>query len=322
MPNSDVRNLDRVAVTSRAFSRNLKLREELLRKYSHVTFNDSGRHLSESELVEFLRGHNKVILSLEPLTDTVLRQLPELEVISKYGVGLDNLDLEAVAKHGKRLGWVGGVNRRSVSELVLCMALSLVRKVMAANQAIRAGDWKPHIGNQMSGKTVGIVGCGNIGKDLVKLLQPFQCDIIVYDIRRYPEFYAEHRVSEVSLNTLFSSADLISLHVPYDASTHMLVDQARLDLMKPNAILINTARGKIVDEQALKQSLINGKIGGAAFDVFSVEPPQDHDLLRLPNFLATPHMGGSAEEAILAMGRVAIDGLEKAVPISDLESLS
>lgn len=300
----------RVAVCSRSFSRNKVLRAELLQRFAHVTFNDTGRQLEGDDLVEFLRGHDKAITALERIDDYVLSHLPELKVIGKYGVGLDMIDMAAMRAHGKRLGWSGGVNRRSVSELVIAFAIAMLRHVPAANREILSGTWQQHVGGQLSGRTVGIIGCGHVGKDLVQLLQPFGCPILVNDIREYPDFYEAHGIKPVTLEELLAQSDVVTLHVPLDGSTRGMLDERRLELMKPTAVLLNVARGGLVDEVALKHMLQDKRLAAAAFDVFAVEPPVDQELLSLPNFLATPHIGGSAQEAILAMGRAAIDGLD------------
>lgn len=301
---------DRVAVTSRSFSRNAILRAELLGRYERVTFNDAGRQLHADELVEFLSGHEKAITALEKIDEYVLSRLPGLKIIGKYGVGIDMIDLDAMRRHGKCLGWTAGVNCRSVAELTVSFAIALLRGVMAANREVLAGTWRQYIGGQLSGRVVGIIGCGYIGKDLVHLLKPFGCSILVNDIRHFGDFYAEHDIEAVALEALLARADVVTLHVPLDHSTRGMLTSERLSLMKPTAILINAARGGLVDEAALKAALMGKRLAGAAFDVFAVEPPHDNELLALPNFLATPHIGGSAEEAILAMGRAAIDGLD------------
>jgi phosphoglycerate dehydrogenase-like enzyme len=308
----------RVAVCSRSFSQNPVLRAELLARYQNVTFNDAGVQLKGDSLVQFLRGHDKAITALETIDDAVLSQLPELTAIGKYGVGLDMIDMAAMRRHGKRLGWTGGVNRRSVSELVISFAIAMLRHVPAANREILAGTWRQHVGGQLSGRTVGVVGCGHVGKDLVPLLRAFGCQVLVHDILDFPEFYAAHGVLPVDLETLLAQSDIVTLHVPLDASTRGLLSADRLASMKKTAVLINVARGGLVDELALKSMLKEGRLAAAALDVFAVEPPQDSELLALPNFLATPHIGGSAKEAILAMGRSAIDGLDvNAIPEVD-----
>lgn len=309
---------DKVAVCSRSFSKNPILRAELQARYEHVSFNETGRQLEGDELVAFLRGHDKAITALERIDDRVLSDLPELKVIGKYGVGLDMIDLEAMRRHGKRLGWTSGVNKRSAAELTLAFAIVMLRHVPAASRAVLAGTWQQVMGGLLSGRTIGIIGCGNIGKDLVRLLQPFGCSILVNDIRDYRDFYSEYAIEAVSKEELLARADVVTLHVPLDDSTRGMLGAERLALMKPTSILINAARGGLVDEAALKKALVEKRIAAAAFDVFANEPPQDRELLQLPNFLATPHIGGSAEEAILAMGRAAIDGLEtNQVPTAD-----
>ena len=301
----------KVAVCSRSFSRHPVLRSELLSQYQQVSFNDAGLELKGDSLVEFLRGHEKAITALEVMDAAVLRQLPELRVVSKYGVGLDTIDLEAMHEQGKCLGWTGGVNRRSVSELVLCFAIAMLRHVPEANREVLSGTWRQHVGGNLSGRTVGIIGCGHIGKDVALLLKALGCKLLVHDIRQYEEFYAKHGIEPVDLETLLRRADVVTVHVPLDDSTRGMLSEDRLALLKPSAVLINTARGGIVDEKSLKAMLLENRLRAAAFDVFAVEPPPDRELLALPNFLATPHIGGSAEEAILAMGRAAILGLEQ-----------
>jgi phosphoglycerate dehydrogenase-like enzyme len=301
---------DRVAVCSRSFSSNVVLRAELLARYAKVTFNDAGRQLSGDALVEFLQGHDKAITALEVIDHSILGRLPELKVIGKYGVGLDMIDLAAMRAHGKRLGWTAGVNRRSVSELVISSAISMLRHVPAAQREVVLGTWRQQVGGNLSGRTVGIVGCGHVGKDLVLLLRAFQCPILVSDIVDFPDFYAAQGIEPVDLETLLRRSDVVTLHIPLNESTRGLLDARRLALLKPTAVLINTARGGLVDEAALKHMLRERRLAAAAFDVFAQEPPADQELLALPNFLATPHIGGSAQEAILAMGRAAIRGLD------------
>lgn len=300
----------RIAVTSRSFSRNPVLREELLERYDNVTFNDEGLKLAGDSLIAFLKGSEKAITALERLDGSVFAAVPELTCVSKYGVGLDMIDLEAMARHGVRLGWTGGVNKRSVSELVIYFAIALLRHAPQLNNDALSGAWQQRIGKQLTNRTVGIVGCGHVGKDLARLLRAFGCRVLAHDILDFPEFYSEHGIESTGLEDMLKTADVVTLHLPLDPSTENIINSERLSMMKPEAILINTARGGLVDEAALKIMLKENRLAGAAFDVFTTEPPEDLDLLNLPNFLATPHIGGSAEEAILNMGRAAIDGLD------------
>ncbi|MDB4847798.1 phosphoglycerate dehydrogenase [Candidatus Pseudothioglobus singularis] len=307
---ASINTKDQVAVCSRSFSKNITLRRELLAQYKNVTFNDEGLKLQGDSLVSFLKGHQKAITALEKIDDYVLSQLPELNVISKYGVGIDMIDINAIGKYGKKFGWTGGVNKRSVSELVISFAIALLRHVPVSHKEVISGTWRQHIGGQLSGRTIGIIGCGHIGKDLIKLLQPFECSILVNDIRKYEDFYREYNLDNLEIEELLKRSDIVTLHVPLDESTKYMLTGDKLALMKKSAILINLARGGLVDEIALKNMLSNKLLAAAGFDVFLEEPPQDQELLNLPNFLVTPHIGGSSEEAILEMGRAAIQGLE------------
>ena len=304
--------MTRIAVAARSFARNPVLRIELAEKYPDVTFSESARLLEGAALLKLLRGHDRAIIGLECIDDSVLAELPELKVISKYGVGLDGLDLPALERHGVKLAWTGGVNRRSVAELTLAFAIALLHRVPETSVALRGGEFQKRVGRQLTGRVVGIIGCGFVGKDLVSLLAPFGCRVLAHDIRDYAEFYAAHGVEAVSLDRLLSEADVVTLHVPLDDSTRGMIGAPQMARMQKGACLINAARGGLVDEAALVDALSSGHLDGAACDVFQLEPDANPDLLALPAFLGTPHIGGSTAEAQLAMGRAAIAGLEEA----------
>ena len=302
--------MTKVAVASRSFSRHPVLRAELLACYPDATFNDAGLLLNGDALIEYLQGHDAAVIALEPMTTDVFAALPDLKVIAKYGVGFDKLNLAEMRTRGIKLGWTGGVNKRSVAELVIAFAINMLRGVPKANADVRAGTWRQVIGPQLSDCTVGIVGCGHVGKDLGRILRNgFGCRVLAHDVLDFPAYYAEMGIEPVSMQVLLREADVVSLHVPYGTGTQNLIDADALAQMKDTAVLINTARGGLVDEAALKAALMSGALFAAAFDVFVSEPPEDQELLDLPNFLATPHIGGSAAEAILSMGRAAIEGL-------------
>ena len=304
--------MTRIVVASRSFSRNAVLRAELLSKYPEVTFSESPTVLQGDALVALLRGHDRVIVGLERIDDQVLAQVPELRIISKYGVGLDGLDLPALARRGVKLAWAGGVNRRSVSELTLAFAIALLHRVPETGTTLRGGAFTPLVGRQLTGRTVGIVGCGFVGKDLVSLLAPFGCRVLAHDIRDYPEFYAAFGIEPVSLERLLAEAEIVTVHVPLDDATRGMIGAPQLARMQRGSFLINAARGGLVDERSLIDALSSGHLAGAACDVFEVEPEANPELLALPTFLGTPHIGGSTTEAQLAMGRAAIAGLESA----------
>jgi phosphoglycerate dehydrogenase-like enzyme len=301
---------DPIAVASRSFSRNRTLRQELLDRYPGSRFNDTGPAvLSGDALVQFLRGHRAAITGLDVLDESVFRALPELHVVSKYGVGLDMIDLDAARRHGVSVRWTPGVNRQAVAELTICFMIALCRSVVPLTRDLAAGRWHHPGGRQISSSTVGIVGCGHVGQQVARISRALGATVVAHDIRIYEDFYRDVGVTPLALDVLLEQSDIVTLHVPLDASTRGLVDARALGLMKPEAFLVNTARGGLVDERALKRALLERRLGGAAFDVFEVEPPVDDELLLLPTFIGTPHIGGGTREAVLAMGRAAIEGL-------------
>lgn len=303
-----------LAVASRSFSKHQILRNEVLKAYPDAKFNDEGLSLGGDALVDFLSGYEKAILALETIDESILARLPDLCVIGKYGVGLDMLDLRSMEKYGVNLGWTGGVNKRSVSELTLSLAIDLLHRSTFASCEVRRGEWYQVRGRQLTGKTFGIIGCGHVGKDLVRLLQPFGCKILVNDIMAFHDFYQDHNISAVGLDELLARSDIVSLHVPMNESTKNLISAERLKLLKNDAILINIARGGLIDEVALEKALLGNKLGGVALDVLAVEPPESCTIAHLDNVIVTPHIGGSTEEAVYAMGMAAIEGLKNYCP--------
>ena len=299
----------RIAVCSRSFSRNSRLREALKSQFRDVKFNDEGTTLAGDSLIEFLWDCDMAITALERVDEYVLSQLPRLKRISKYGVGLDMIDLEALKRYQKQLAWKAGVNRRSVAELALTMMLTIIRKIPESQAQIASGNWVQTVGNTLSGKTIGIVGCGNIGQDLFSLLKPFGCQMLVNDINESYEFFSMNDLEVTPLTQLLSHSDIVTLHLPLDESTRHILSRAQLQEMKMGSILVNTARGGLIDEDALFDEIQKGRIVGAGLDVFEEEPPFSNKLLSFTQVVSTAHIGGSSEEAILEMGMAAIEGL-------------
>jgi phosphoglycerate dehydrogenase-like enzyme len=252
--------LTRIAVTSRSFSRHPVLRAELLERGDEITFNDAGGRLEGAGLIDFIVGHDSAITGLERLNEAFFAALPGLRVVSKYGVGIDMIDLDAMARHGVRLGWTGGTNKRSVSELVIAFAVSLLRHLPEATRVVETGEWRQPIGTLLTGRCVGIIGCGHVGKDLGVLLRAFDCRVLAYDILKFPDYYEETGVEPSSLDSLLKAADIVTLHLPLDQSTERILNAERLALKRSGALLINTARGGLVDEAALKAHLRDGRL--------------------------------------------------------------
>ncbi len=299
----------KIAITSKSFSKNPVLREKLLSHFPNSYFNDDGKKFSEHELIEFLKDADAAIIALEKINDHILAQLPNLKIISKYGVGTDNINFDSLKKFKIKWSYQSGTNKRGVAELALQMMLTLLRKSYQSNINLKDGDWSPHFGNNLTGKKIGILGLGNIGKELVLLLKAFQCQISCTEINPDFNFIKEHNLKLVSLNELFTENQIVSIHIPKNAANTKIVDQSLLASMGKSSILINTARGGIVDEEVLFQKLKQNSSFSAGFDVFEEEPFLKTDILNLANFYCTPHIGGSSIEGILAMGEAAISGL-------------
>jgi D-3-phosphoglycerate dehydrogenase len=241
-----------------------------------------------------------VVRSRTKITKEMIERATKCKIIARVGVGLDNIDVDAAKAKGIRVinAVEGAMN--AVAELVLGLMLSLAREIPRADREIRNGKWlkKELMGTELSGKYLGIVGLGNIGKKLAKHARTLNMNIIGYDVIPIPEdFSHEVGLIKTDLDTLLSSSDYISFHVPFTESTHHLVNSQRLAKMKKNAYLINTSRGEIIDENALYDALREGKIAGAALDVFETEPAIGNKLATLPNVICTPHIGAQTKEA-------------------------
>jgi len=250
--------------------------------------------------VVVIRGRTKLSRELIEKADTC-------KIIARVGVGLDNIDQEvAKEKNIRVINAVEGATT-AVAELVIGLMLSMAREIPRADREIRNGNWikKELAGSELKGKYLGIIGLGNIGKRLGRLTRALNMNIIGYDVVPIDEeFSKEVGLMKADLDTLLSSADYVSLHVPLLDSTHHMINAEKLKLMKNTARIINTSRGGVIDEEALYNSLKEGNIAGAALDVFEVEPATGNKLTTLPNFVATPHMGAQTKEAQLLAANI------------------
>lgn len=294
-----------VAVTSRSFSGDKVLRDELLSAFPNCRFNEGGGRLHGEALVGFLSDAAGAIVGVERIDGPLLERLPSLKVVSKYGVGLDSLDVDELTKRGVVLAWTPGTNADAVAELTLMHMLATRRRVPEGLARIRERNWAPVSGHLLAGATVGLVGVGHVARALVGLLEPFGCDLLGYDIAQIDA----PGVSQVPLAELLARADVVSIHVPLTTATRHLIGPTELALMKPGAVLVNTARGGVVDESALVSALRRGQVLAAGLDVLETEPPGSWEIAEIDTLLLTPHLGGSSEESNRAMGRAAIRGL-------------
>lgn len=299
----------KIKVSTLAFSNNEYLVNSLLKEFPSAEVNTRGVRMKNDALIDFFADADAVIVGLEPITAEFLDKLPKLRIIAKYGVGLDNIDIEACKKRNVTIGWTGGVNKRSVAEMALGFMLALSRNLYVTSNQLKQLQWNKNGGAQLTGKTIGIVGLGHIGRELVTLLKPFNCRILVNDIKDVTQHADSKNIFCVSKDELYTQSDIISIHTPYTNATSNLINASVFAKMKSNAFLINTARGGIVNEGDLKYALEHNIIAGAAIDVYQMEPPVNKELLSLTNLICTPHTGGNSYEAVVAMGMSAITHL-------------
>lgn len=300
----------KIVATSPSFSGNKYLQDEIYRFFPNAILNLEGKRFSQDELLEFMQDCDGAIVGLEAIDDILISKCKNLKIISKYGVGLNNIDLESASKRGVKIGWSGGVNRLSVAEMTLGYMLMLCRNLFITSNQLKNGTWNKSGGFELSGKKVGIIGVGFIGKEVIRLLKPFNCEIYVNDIIRQNDYYLSNGLKEASKDEIFRNCDIVSIHTPYDESTKNMVNIEIFKIMKKSSFIINSARGGIVNEDDLKFALINDLISGAAIDAYIDEPPTDTQLLSLPNLICTPHIGGNSKEAVVAMGMSAIKHLK------------
>jgi len=248
-----------------------------------------------------------VVRSRTKMTRELVEKADKCQIIARVGVGLDNIDQEAAKEKNIRvINAVEGAIT-AVAELVIGLMLSMAREIPRADREIRYGNWikKELMGTELKGKYLGIVGLGNIGKRLGRLARALNMNIIGYDVVPIDdEFSKEVGLMKADLDTLLSSADYVSFHVPLLDSTRHMINAEKLKMMKNTARIINTARGGVIDEEALYNSLNDGSLAGAALDVFEVEPATGNKLITLPNFVATPHMGAQTKEAQLLAANI------------------
>lgn len=301
----------KIVATSPSFSKNKKLQDEVYKYFPDAQLNLEGIKFSKQDLVEFIQNAEAIIVGLDEISVDVIDKCPNLKIIAKYGVGLDNIDIEECKKKNIKIGWTGGVNKLSVAEMALGFMLMFARNLFISSNELKDGKWNKSAGFQLSGKTVGIIGLGHTGKELVRLLKPFDCQILANDVVDQTDYYSQNNIQEVSKDEIFKVSDFVTINTPFNDFTNNMVDIKVLKKMKDSAYIINIARGGIINEHDLKYALENNIIAGAALDAYLDEPPTNQEFLRLPNLICTPHIGGNAKEAIEQMGMSAINHLKE-----------
>ncbi len=305
----------RVAISSPSFCSSKVLLQELAGLPVTVVANSDGRRMNEAELIAFLSEARAevAIIGLEPFTRRVVESCKSVKIVCKYGVGTDNLDHEAMRDAGVALGWTAGVNRRSVSELVLAFALGHCRNAVPSVKNMLDGKWLKAGGRQLSNATMGIVGFGHIGTDLAGLLRPFSSSVLACDVLDKAADAQRLGAEIATYAEILARSDVITFHVPSTPKTRNMFAAEHLKLVKPDVLLINTSRGDIVAFDTVCEAVRDGKLGGFAADVYPDEPYDASRWRGVEHLYFTPHIGGNAREAVLAMGRAAISHVQSYV---------
>ncbi len=274
-----------------------------------LIYNPYGRPLTQEELIPLLKDCDGYIAGLDEITKKVLSQCGKLKVISRYGAGVDRVDLAAARENKIIVTNTPGVNAVAVAELAFGMILSLARKITFLDQKTRNGEWVRSTGMELKSKTIGILGLGAIGKDLARYAQGFSMNVMAYDPYINEAYAKENNITVASFEQVIESCDVISLHLPLTDKTRHLIDRDVIGRMKRGALLVNTSRGGIIDEDAAYEGLKDGHLGGLALDAFEAEPPKQSPLFQLENVVVTPHTGAHTKEATQNMADLAVENL-------------
>ena len=304
-------SLPKILVSSRMFG-TLQEPMSLLTRQGYVIAENpwAGQTLREEQLLRLIEDVDGVLAGDDDFTAAVLEKARCLKVISKFGVGVDRIDLAEATRKGIQVTNAPGTNKHAVADMTLGLMVAVARSIPLADARVRAGDFKVIVGHSVYGGTLGVIGLGQIGQEVVRRAKGFNMRVLAYDPYADTEFVRENDVIMSSLAELMQEADFITLHLPSLPETKKIINRELLSAVKPGAVLINTARGDLVDEVALWEALSSGRLAGAALDTFAVEPPAiEHPLLQLKNVVVTAHMGGHTKEAHHRTGMVAAENL-------------
>lgn len=292
-----------------------KIYDELDKNFE-IRYHDSNVPLSKEEIIEMIKGQDALLCPLSDKIDKdVIDAGDNLKIIANYGAGFDNIDIDYAREKGIVVtNAPAPASAVSTAELTFGLMLAAARKIVSGDKVTRAGEfygWRPtfYLGSQLKGKTLGIIGLGNIGKNLAKRARAFEMKVVYYSRTRKEDFEREFDIEYLDRDEVIRSADFLSLHTAFVPDLRHMISKKELEMMKKSAILINTSRGPIVDEDALADALIENVIAGAALDVYEFEPRVNNKLMDLDNLILAPHLGNATFEARLEMGENAKDNL-------------
>lgn len=254
------------------------------------------------QMAEVVKEADALIVGVEPVTEEVIAGAKKLKVIAKHGAGVDNIDLKAASKANIPVTNAPGANSHAVADYVFALMLSVCRNIPNVYNKLKNNSWNIHVGVEVFNKTIGVIGTGKIGSEVIRRAKGFNMDILAYDLYPNKELEEKYNVKYVSLEELLQNADFVTLHVDLTEQTRNLISEKQFQMMKKTSVLINTSRGVTVCEKSLYQALKDRQIFAAALDVFETEPVGQSPLLELDNFIGTPHSAGYTEEALTTVG--------------------
>ena len=300
----------KILITPRSFaSTSDKPMKMLTEKGYEIQLNDIGRPYKKEEMLNLVSDIDGIIMGIDELSAEIIEKANKLKVISRYGTGFDNIDINMATNKKIIVTNTPTANVDAVADLTFGLILSLARRIPEADKKTKSGKWEKIIGKSVWKKTLGIIGLGKIGRQVVKRARGFKMNILVYDLIKDKKFAPRYGIKYVNLEKLLQKSDYITIHIPLNDATRGIISYKELGKVKKEAFLINSSRGGIVDEQALYKALRNNQLRGAALDVYSNEPPVESPLKELDNVILTPHIGAYTEEAIENMGIQAAQNL-------------
>ena len=302
----------KILITPTSFLKpeNAQARETIEAYADEIVYNPQQRPLSPEEIIPLLDGVDGYIAGIDYITADVIRQAPEsLKVISRYGAGVDRVDIGVAKEKGIVVTNTPGTNATAVCELAFGLMLSLARSIPRLDGAVKSGEWPRASGIELKGRALGVIGFGAIGRKLAVRAKAFEMDVAAYDPYFGAAFAEAAGVRQCSLEDIIAQSDFISLHVPLNEETRHLIDEKRIARMKDGTFIINTARGGLIDETAAARAIRSGKLGGLGLDAYEVEPVTDSPLMGLSQVVMTPHTGAHTAEAVAAMGMLSVRNL-------------
>lgn len=302
----------KVLLTPRSFGKYSNKPYELLNNNGiEVVANPTGGILKEEEMKNLIKDVDAVIVGVDPLNEDVLKEAKKLKVISKYGVGIDNIDVDYCKKNNIEVTITKGANSSAVADYTFALMLAVARRVSEIDKCCHLRDWSKKVSLDVYGKSIGILGLGAIGKGVAERARGFGMEVYGYDVYKDEEFIKKNNIHFTNLEEIMEKCDFITIHLPLTKETHHIIDKKMLKLAKKNLVIINTARGGIINEDDLYEALKNEEIYGAGIDVFENEPAADSKLLELDNVIVGSHCSASSVGAVDKMSMIATENVIK-----------